>query len=193
MKTFTKAMASILSVMMIFLLASCAGQELPEVTPPEWETQAVEEGALRFEIPADWNEVEDASGNGAIVYAPKDADLETGTSNVNIVIIQTNSKKASYDEMETVLKEQYVSQIEAAGIVLATDPVFEKVVCKAGDAIKVSYEVEQQGLEGKMTQMQFFPLVDDYSIVITSTNISDGAQPNPDEVARYMLDTLTIE
>lgn len=42
----------------------------------------------------------------------------------------------------------------------------------------------------KFTQTQFYPLIDDYIIVITAINVGDEVAPSVEEVAEYMALTL---
>ena len=42
----------------------------------------------------------------------------------------------------------------------------------------------------KFSQTQFYPLIDDYIVVITATNVGEEVEPSVEEVAEYMALTL---
>ena len=60
-----------------------------------------------------------------------------------------------------------------------------------GKVCAISYDAELTGVT--FSQTQFYPLIDNYSFVVTATDIGDGVTPNVAEVAEYIVMTLELD
>ena len=170
------------------LLAGC-NQEPVEVSAPEWSTVSDSTSGFSYEVPADWVITEDVTGQGSIIYVPEDADVSNGSSNVNILVQNINGQKAaSMKDMKNALETQLVDQLLANGFEKVENLKVEELQAPIGDVCVVSYDIYLSGI--KFMQTQYYPLIDDYTVVITATNIGDSVEPSPEEVAEYMAMTL---
>lgn len=170
------------------LLAGC-NQEPVEVSAPEWSTVSDSTSGFSYEVPADWVITEDVTGQGSIIYVPEDADVSNGSSNVNILVQNINGQKAaSMKDMKNALETQLVDQLLANGFEKVENLKVEDLKAPIGDVCVVSYDIYLSGI--KFMQTQYYPLIDDYTVVITATNIGDSVEPSPEEVAEYMAMTL---
>lgn len=170
------------------LLAGC-NQEPVEVSAPEWSTVSDSTSGFSYEVPADWVITEDVTGQGSIIYVPEDADVSNGSSNVNILVQNINGQKAaSMKDMKNALETQLVDQLLANGFEKVENLKVEELKAPIGDLCVVSYDIYLSGI--KFMQTQYYPLIDDYTVVITATNIGDSVEPSPEEVAEYMAMTL---
>ena len=129
------------------------------------------------------------TGQGSIIYVPEDADVSNGSSNVNILVQNINGQKAaSMKDMKNALETQLVDQLLANGFEKVENLKVEELQAPIGDVCVVSYDIYLSGI--KFMQTQYYPLIDDYTVVITATNIGDSVEPSPEEVAEYMAMTL---
>ena len=176
------------ALLLTALLAGC-NQEPVEVSAPEWSTVSDSTSGFSYEVPADWVITEDVTGQGSIIYVPEDADVSNGSSNVNILVQNINGQKAaSMKDMKNALETQLVDQLLANGFEKVENLKVEELKAPIGDVCVVSYDIYLSGI--KFMQTQYYPLIDDYTVVITATNIGDSVEPSPEEVAEYMAMTL---
>ena len=176
------------ALLLTALLAGC-NQEPVEVSAPEWSTVSDSTSGFSYEVPADWVITEDVTGQGSIIYVPEDADVSNGSSNVNILVQNINGQKAaSMKDMKNALETQLVDQLLANGFEKVENLKVEELQAPIGDVCVVSYDIYLSGI--KLMQTQYYPLIDDYTVVITATNIGDSVEPSPEEVAEYMAMTL---
>ncbi len=176
------------ALLLTALLAGC-NQEPVEVSAPEWSTVSDSTSGFSYEVPADWVITEDVTGQGSIIYVPEDADVSNGSSNVNILVQNINGQKAaSMKDMKNALETQLVDQLLANGFEKVENLKVEELQAPIGDVCVVSYDIYLSGI--KFMQTQYYPLIDDYTVVITATNIGDSVEPSPEEVAEYMAMTL---
>ena len=176
------------ALLLTALLAGC-NQEPVEVSAPEWSTVSDSTSGFSYEVPADWVITEDVTGQGSIIYVPEDADVSNGSSNVNILVQNINGQKAaSMKDMKNALETQLVDQLLANGFEKVENLKVEELKAPIGDLCVVSYDIYLSGI--KFMQTQYYPLIDDYTVVITATNIGDSVEPSPEEVAEYMAMTL---
>lgn len=176
------------ALLLTALLVGC-NQEPVEVSAPEWSTVSDSTSGFSYEVPADWVITEDVTGQGSIIYVPEDADVSNGSSNVNILVQNINGQKAaSMKDMKNALETQLVDQLLANGFEKVENLKVEELQAPIGDLCVVSYDIYLSGI--KFMQTQYYPLIDDYTVVITATNIGDSVEPSPEEVAEYMAMTL---
>ena len=176
------------ALLLTALLAGC-NQEPVEVSAPEWSTVSDSTSGFSYEVPEDWTITEDVTGQGSIIYVPEDADVSNGSSNVNILVQNINGQKAaSMKDMKNALETQLVDQLLANGFEKVENLKVEELKAPIGDLCVVSYDIYLSGI--KFMQTQYYPLIDDYTVVITATNIGDSVEPSPEEVAEYMAMTL---
>ena len=173
-----------MSLLLIALLSGCS-KTPAEISAPEWETASGTASGFSYEVPADWTTTEDVTGQGSIIYIPADADVSVGTSNVNILVQDVSGQKAvSMKDMKADLENQLISN----GFEKVENLKVEELEAPIGSVCSVSYDTYLSGM--KFTQTQFYPLIDDYIIVITATNVGDEVAPSVEEVAEYMALTL---
>ncbi|MDD3193353.1 MAG: hypothetical protein PHE47_05800 [Oscillospiraceae bacterium] len=176
------------SLLLTALLSGC-GQSPVTVSAPEWETVSGTASVFSYEVPADWTTTEDVTGQGSVIYIPKNADVNTGTSNVNILVQDASGQKAAnMKDMKAALESNLKEQLISNGFESVENLKVEELAAPIGDLCVVSYETYLSGM--KFTQVQYYPLIDDYIVVITSTNIGDTVEPSAEEVAEYLALTL---
>ena len=170
------------------LLSGCS-KTPAEISAPEWETASGTASGFSYEVPADWTTTEDVTGQGSIIYIPADADVSVGTSNVNILVQDVSGQKAvSMKDMKAALESDLENQLISNGFEKVENLKVEELEAPIGSVCSVSYDTYLSGM--KFTQTQFYPLIDDYIIVITATNVGDEVAPSVEEVAEYMALTL---
>lgn len=112
-----------------------------------------------------------------------------GTSNVNILVQDVSGQKAvSMKDMKAALESDLENQLISNGFEKVENLKVEELEAPIGSVCSVSYDTYLSGM--KFTQTQFYPLIDDYIIVITATNVGDEVAPSVEEVAEYMALTL---
>lgn len=177
-----------ISLLLVALLSGC-GSKPVEVSAPEWATASGSASGFSYEVPADWTTTEDVTGQGTTIYVPADADIANGTSNVNILVQNASGQKAaSMKDMKSTLENGLEAQLLASGFEKVENLKVEELKAPIGNVCVVSYDTTVAGQ--KFTQKQYYPLIDDYIVVITSTNIGDSTDPSPEEVAEYIALTL---
>ena len=90
--------------------------------------------------------------------------------------------------MKSTLETGLESQLLASGFEKVENLKVEELKAPIGNVCVVSYDTTVAGQ--KFTQKQYYPLIGDYIVVITSTNIGDSIDPSPEEVAEYIALTL---
>lgn len=177
-----------ISLLLVALLSGC-GSKPVEVSAPEWATTSGSAGGFSYEVPADWTTTADVTGQGTTIYIPANADVNAGTSNVNILVQNASGQKAvSMKDMKSTLETGLEAQLLASGFEKVENLKVEELKAPIGDVCVVSYDTYVSGT--KFTQKQFYPLINDYIVVVTSTNIGDSIEPSPEDVAEYIALTL---
>ena len=190
-KGIVKKQISVLLAMSLLLIALLSGcSKTPaEISAPEWETASGTASGFSYEVPANWATTEDVTGQGSIIYIPADADVSAGTSNVNILVQDASGQKAaSMKDMKAALESDLENQLISNGFEKVENLKVEELEAPIGSVCSVSYDTYLSGM--KFTQTQFYPLIDDYIIVITAINVGDEVAPSVEEVAEYMALTL---
>lgn len=173
------------------LLLSGCGSNPVAVDKPEWDTVADSSNGFSYEVPADWTITEDVTGQGCVIYVPEDADLTSGSSNVNILVQSTGQKAASAKEMKAAFESDLEGQLLANGFEKVENLKIDELEAPIGTVSVVSYDIYLGGM--KFSQTQFYPLIDDYVVVVTATDIGISTTPSVDEVAEYVTLTLKKE
>lgn len=91
-------------------------------------------------------------------------------------------------DMKAALESDLESQLISNGFEKVENLKVEELEAPIGSVCSVSYDTYLSGM--KFTQTQFYPLIDDYIIVITATNVGDEVAPSVEEVAEYVALTL---
>ena len=174
-----------ISLLLLALLSGCSKTPVT-VSAPEWETASGTASGFSYEVPADWTTTEDVTGQGSVIYIPANADVSAGTSNVNILVQNVSGQKAaSMKDMKAALESDLEDQLISNGFEKVENLNVEELEAPIGSVCVVSY------LSGmKFSQTQFYPLIDDYIVVITATNVGEEVEPSVEEVAEYMALTL---
>ena len=177
-----------ISLLLVALLSGCSKTPVT-VSAPEWETASGTASGFSYEVPADWTTTEDVTGQGSVIYIPADADVSAGTSNVNILVQNVSGQKAaSMKDMKAALESDLEDQLISNGFEKVENLNVEELEAPIGSVCVVSYDTYLSGM--KFSQTQFYPLIDDYIVVITATNVGEEAEPSVEEVAEYMALTL---
>ena len=177
-----------ISLLLVALLSGCSKTPVT-VSAPEWETASGTASGFSYEVPADWTTTEDVTGQGSVIYIPADADVSAGTSNVNILVQNVSGQKAaSMKDMKAALESDLEDQLISNGFEKVENLNVEELEAPIGSVCVVSYDTYLSGM--KISQTQFYPLIDDYIVVITATNVGEEVEPSVEEVAEYMALTL---
>ena len=173
-----------ISLLLVALLSGCSKTPVT-VSAPEWETASGTASGFSYEVPADWTTTEDVTGQGSVIYIPADADVSAGTSNVNILVQNVSGQKAaSMKDMKAALESDLEDQLISNGFEKVENLNVEELEAPIGSVCVVSYDTYLSGM--KFSQTQFYPLIDDYIVVITATNVGEEVEPSAEEVAEYM-------
>ncbi len=177
-----------ISLLLVALLSGCSKTPVT-VSAPEWETASGTASGFSYEVPADWTTTEDVTGQGSVIYIPANADVSAGTSNVNILVQNVSGQKAaSMKDMKAALESDLEDQLISNGFEKVENLNVEELEAPIGSVCVVSYDTYLSGM--KFSQTQFYPLIDDYIVVITATNVGEEVEPSVEEVAEYMALTL---
>ena len=177
-----------ISLLLVALLSGCSKTPVT-VSAPEWETASGTASGFSYDVPADWTTTEDITGQGSVIYIPADADVSAGTSNVNILVQNVSGQKAaSMKDMKAALESDLEDQLISNGFEKVENLNVEELEAPIGSVCVVSYDTYLSGM--KFSQTQFYPLIDDYIVVITATNVGEEVEPSVEEVAEYMALTL---
>ena len=177
-----------ISLLLVALLSGCSKTPVT-VSASEWETASGTASGFSYEVPADWTTTEDVTGQGSVIYIPADADVSAGTSNVNILVQNVSGQKAaSMKDMKAALESDLEDQLISNGFEKVENLNVEELEAPIGSVCVVSYDTYLSGM--KFSQTQFYPLIDDYIVVITATNVGEEVEPSVEEVAEYMALTL---
>ena len=177
-----------ISLLLVALLSGCSKTPVT-VSAPEWETASGTASGFSYEVPANWTTTEDVTGQGSVIYIPANADVSAGTSNVNILVQNVSGQKAaSMKDMKAALESDLEDQLISNGFEKVENLNVEELEAPIGSVCVVSYDTYLSGM--KFSQTQFYPLIDDYIVVITATNVGEEVEPSVEEVAEYMALTL---
>lgn len=177
----------ILSLLLLssILLFACNKNK---VKNPGFKTQVITMDDWDVEIPLDWEEIADTSGMTQHLFVPKEIDISQGTSNVTFAITKTDKNPALIEDMKSNIPS-FTEQILAI-FPRATDIVFDDYTVANGAVFTLEYQVPLDSTI--MKQNQFYILMDNYSAVVTSTDIGDNPVPTPLAVARHITNSLRL-
>ena len=91
-------------------------------------------------------------------------------------------------DMKAALESDLEDQLISNGFEKVENLNVEELEAPIGSVCVVSYDTYLSGM--KFSQTQFYPLIDDYIVVITATNVGEEVEPSVEEVAEYMALTL---
>lgn len=177
--------ATLLFITSVFFLIGC-GETSIKVPKPDFETQKISEDIFECEIPSTWIKADISAVNGQFVYVPSDADLSKGTSNVNVIATKTDKKAPSMKDAKSELQ----AQIEATFSEYVSNINFDETKVNAGDVCIMTYTINIEGIT--MNQVMYYILIDDYQILITSTNTNDNISPSSEAVAKHIINTIKL-
>ena len=192
MKKMKKIIIMLSMLIAALTMVSCSKEAAKDevvVEKPAFETQLIEDTGFTYEIPVGWAKVEGVTTNaGQTIYAPSSADLTKGTSSVNIVISKVNSKAVSLEDFKTQatteLKKAILSKVSAT----ATDFNFGDFKAPIADVFTMDYTTKISGITMKNTQ--YYPLIDNYTVVVTGTDIGDNYAEKTQDVAKHIVNTI---
>ncbi|BCN32768.1 PsbP-related protein [Anaeromicropila herbilytica] len=152
-----------------------------------FKTQTIEIDKYQFEIPDTWKRVEDPNINSALyIFTPENADLTKNSSNVAITIIPKTDKSPTMEQLKSStagLEKQIKGVFKDA-----KDFKFDELSVPSGKVFTLSYSVQFGDIT--MVQTQYYILMDNQTVVITSTDIGDGVSPSPIEVINHMAESF---
>lgn len=187
-KIVSSVLVCLLVLSLVLTGCSNSNSSTPEVTAPDWETKTETSNGFSYEVPADWVITDDPTGSGGIIYIPPTADVNLGTSNVNILMQQSGSPAVTLKDMNDSFSSAFKDQLISQGAEKVENIKTSSLTNSMGDVFVISYDLTMGGMNFK--QVQYYPLVDDYIVVITSTEIDDGVEPAVKDVAEYMAQTF---
>ena len=126
-----------------------------------------------------------------MIYIPGDADSSAGVSNVNLVMVETGAEAVAFEDLKAALEQDLAPQLLANGFSAVENISVREMEAPIGKVCAISYDAELTGVT--FSQTQFYPLIDNYSFVVTATDIGDGVTPNVAEVAEYIVMTLELD
>lgn len=180
----------VLVLISTLLLGGCGKTEV-SVPEPEWSTVQDSAGGFSYQIPEGWVITEDVTGQGSVIYIPGDADSSAGVSNVNLVMVETGAEAVAFEDLKAALEQDLAPQLLANGFSAVENISVREMEAPIGKVCAISYDAELTGVT--FSQTQFYPLIDNYSFVVTATDIGDGVTPNVAEVAEYIVMTLELD
>lgn len=183
-----KLLLIFISIFISLSLLSCNEAEKLQMDI-SFETQNISLKDCSFKIPKAWNEFNISSTNtDTIYYAPSNADLSFGTSNVSISIhkseLQTTLSKIKSDKNN--IKNNIITAFPTA-----SNFKYNEFSVDAGDVFIVNYEASIN--ETSVNNCQYYLLANDYNVVVTFSNFNDDINPTPKEVAEYILFTFKLK
>lgn len=160
-----------------------------------WETKEFEDAYLKYQIPANWEEIKEYSkeANRLTFFASPEAGADT-LSNVNIQISSLKNEGKSMDYGSTeIQKDFHTFLITEAGLPSeAQDGSF--TVYQTPECYVYALSFARTVSTGmSVTQTAYVPVGLDYAIMIWATDWNDGASPSADEIALQMCATLEIK
>lgn len=169
---------------------------------PVYEAKVVSCGAITVAIPEDWESgvIGEQGDNLMVAFYPKNADMASGSSNINILVQKTGTPTPDYKSTKAVLqksvtKELITSQLAQSGL-NATLSGFKTSDYKAklGTAFKISYKASYKAGEvnGTFTQTIYNLFLDNYLVQVTVTDIGDGVTPNVNYVGEDILNSVKV-
>ena len=93
--------------------------------------------------------------------------------------------------MKAAFESDLEGQLLANGFEKVENLKIDELKAPIGTVSVVSYDIYVGGM--KFSQTQFYPLIDDYVVVVTATDIGISTTPSVDEVAEYVTLTLKKE
>lgn len=149
---------AILSLFLTINLVSCSlGTSIETekiIEDSNFEVQKITQDNFTYEIPTSWDGISfDGAANGQVLYAPKDADIDNGTSSVNIIITNTNNKASklkdfnkstSQSQIETQLNEKFSNG--------ASNFEYKNYSTDSYDVFSISYDISIDDASLHLTQ-----------------------------------------
>lgn len=160
-----------------------------KVEKADFETQTITLDNVTFEIPKDWSELSIPNAiAGYTSYAPANADINVGTSNVNITVSAQTQKMTIKDlnDNRSVFEKQIKSAFSSA-----EDFKYSDFKAPSGDVFVMEYNYSASNKSASISQ--YMVLLDGYVATITATNINDNVSPSAQEVAKYMANTIKVK
>lgn len=153
---------------------------------PSYTTVTEELDKCTIEIPDTWEYYSDLSTSLYRMYIPKDADLQSGTSSINVMC----TTKSSGDSISTFKKQTsiYESQLKSQ-YPTATDFTYNDYKVSAGDVFEINCTASQDGIGFKIKQL--LVIGEDSVFAITATSLdSESLDPSPSDIVKYIAISL---
>lgn len=188
MKKRAKLLAAALTLVMACGFSACKQEGTAvHVEKPSWETQSAAAAPFSFELPKDWSKIEDPTGNQLHIYVPAGYDPETGASNINIAIQQTGEKAVGLAAMKVAFPKELEAQLKQAFPDVGNFS-YSDMKTPNFDFLIAQYDYTVAGIH--VEQTQYYPVVDNYTVVITATKMAVDSTPPVLDVAKHMAGTL---
>lgn len=148
------------------------------------DTQLITGDNYSVEIPSTWTKTK---VSGVDLFIPQDADITKGASNLNIVVTALSGGVPTLKDYKASFPAEFEKQI-ASAFPNATNFQYSSTKAGGRDVFVASCDTT-----GAMKQTQYYPINSKYVVVITATDIGDGDTIGLQDIAKQMLDTLTLK
>ena len=170
------------------------------VTNAPFKAVEVKLGDNSVVVPKDWSyETGEIGGMTLYSFMPKDADITKGTSSVSITCTATDAQNEDYDLYLEYLKQMITEDYLKASLSASINGELElkdfDISTKEMEKYKVSvisYSVMLNG-EKVMEQKIYDVFANGYTTEVTVTDNGTELTTSVDEVAEYMLESLTFK
>ncbi len=166
-----------------------------------FKTQEALLGKIKIKYPENWtNTVLSEDGNNVMsMLYPNSVDMATGTSNISLVITETGVPKPDFEEAKKTLESNYTAEDLVEQLNLGVDVTISEIKTSEfkaalGSALVMEYTLSfsVQGMEGTMAQVIYALPIDNYLIVLITTDIGDGKALGLKDIAEYMVNSIAV-
>lgn len=172
----------------------------PYITNAPFSAQEAVFGKFNMVFPKDWTHTDMNLLDNMVLTMlyPSSADTVTSTSNINVQVLETGEDALEYDllkeSFEVEITEEYLVELFAsAGLdTVISDYTISDLEVKLGTAFVVEYKLTYMvgSSEGVLYQKMYNLNLDNYMIVVTTTDVGDDVSPDLYEVAEYLLNSI---
>jgi hypothetical protein len=148
------------------------------------DTQLIDADTYSVEIPSTWTKTK---YSGVDLFIPQDADMTKGASNINIVTSALSGTVPTLKDYNASFPAEFEKQMASA---FPNAKNFQYSSTKAGG---MDVFIASCDSTDTMKQTQYYPINSKYVVVLTVTDIGDGDKTGLQDIAKHMLDTLTLK
>lgn len=179
-----KGISFLCACIVVFGMAACGKKD-----KPPFKTTLYKGELVSFEIPEDWEAIADPSGQGLLVFAPKEGRGDTGFNNVTVYTQPAEAKSIRPEDVKTAFSENFETQIKGK---FADASGFAYADLEAGDyqVFTASYKCTLMGRE--IAQTLYIPIVGQIQVCFAACDggVAEEGVPSASEVAQYMVKTM---